>query len=71
MDYLIEQDSPFVKSYTFEHDVIPMEVKKKELVAERKRLLTQKERYEKELQFYKGLSGSFFVREPDVLKKYK
>ena len=67
MDYLIEQDTPFVKSSTFEHDVIP----KKELVAERKRLLTQKERYEKELQFYKGLSGSFFVREPDVLRKYK
>lgn len=55
VDYLIEQDSPFVKSYAFEHDVIPKEVKKKELVAERNRLLTQKERYEKELQFYKGL----------------
>ena len=55
MDYLIEQDSPLVKSYAFEHDVIPKEVKKKELVAERKHLLTQKERYEKKLQFYKGL----------------
>lgn len=55
VEYLIEQERPLVKSYMFEHDIVPKEIKKKELIAERKRIAEQKEHCEKELLFYKGL----------------